>query len=313
MYSFAVATAAMNSSLVKLRRRRRQLGQRDRRRRVRQRAVERRLGLVQPRLRRLPGGVGGHRPVAARPARPGSARRSRCRRSRTAWAGSAPRPGTPSTSRFFAGSALHQPHHVVAEIAEQPGRHRRQAGRHVEPASRRSARAGSRAPAGRPATKACGAERAWRLISARPSRQRQIRSGSMPMIGIAPARRAALDALQQEGVRPAMRQLEEGARPASRDRPRRRARPACRAPRRRRTRKLAKPGVTVTFMDSLTGDRVDNGLIDLAAARARAARRRIRRRDRLALERGHRLAHLGVAGRIAPSGRPRRSRPARRR
>ena len=32
------------------------------------------------------------------------------------------------------------------------------------------------------AMKACGAERACRLTSARPSRQRQIRSGSMPMI-----------------------------------------------------------------------------------------------------------------------------------
>ena len=62
------------------------------------------LGFVQPHLRRLPCGVGGHRRHADRPARPRSVRHSRCRRSRTAWDGSAARPGRRARRGSSAGS-----------------------------------------------------------------------------------------------------------------------------------------------------------------------------------------------------------------
>ena len=86
-------------------RRRRRIGQHHRRRLMRQRPFQRRLGLVEPRLRLLPRGLGRRSPaLRIDRRRPASVRRSRCRRSRTASAASSAPSGTPITSRFFAGS-----------------------------------------------------------------------------------------------------------------------------------------------------------------------------------------------------------------
>ena len=80
------------------------------------------------------------------------------------------------------GQLLHLAHHVVAEIAEYAGRHRRQAGRQVDPrfldqAAQRRQRRLRRGSNSRPVRRAGS-----RLISARAPKARKIRSGSMPMI-----------------------------------------------------------------------------------------------------------------------------------
>ena len=119
--------------------------------------------------------------------------------------------GTFSASGLGVRQALHQPHHVVAEIAEQARRHRRQiVGRAMR--SPRSARAGSRGERLVALGSKARGSSAWRSISATPSWQRQTRSGSSPIIEIAAAHRAAFDGFEQEGRRRApVPQLEEAA------------------------------------------------------------------------------------------------------
>ena len=77
---------------------------------------------------------------------------------------------------------LHQPHHVVAEIAEQAGRHRRQLlGQRDAAFGDQRAQAPASGGSGQ-GLKASGLLRATRLISARVPAARQMRSGSSPMI-----------------------------------------------------------------------------------------------------------------------------------
>ena len=78
--------------------------------------------------------------------------------------------------------ALHMAHHVVAEIAEYAGRHRRQAGGNVDPrfGEQRAQRVERLAGAGR--RKRPGSCSARRLISDWPPVERQTMSGSRPII-----------------------------------------------------------------------------------------------------------------------------------
>ena len=106
------------------------------------------------------------------------------------------------------GQLFDEPHHVVAEIAEQPGRHRRQAGR------QRHAAFADQCPQRRDRRRAVGCEGvgvrprvAVDLGFAVQAAPDQI--GLEPDDRIASARLAALDALEQERVVTALAEFEE--------------------------------------------------------------------------------------------------------
>jgi hypothetical protein len=74
---------------------------------------------------------------------------------------------------------LHQPDHVIAEIAEQPGRHRGQAVGHLDPAFGQERTQGIQRVA-RQIGKGRGSKRASRLIRLDLPWHCQIRSGFIP-------------------------------------------------------------------------------------------------------------------------------------
>ena len=89
--------------------------------------------------------------------------------------------GMPIGSRRGRRQILHQPHHVVAEIAEYAGGHRRQRGRQRDAAfGDERAQRGERRGAGRREGRRIGLRRAVDLGV--PPLTRKIRSGSSPMI-----------------------------------------------------------------------------------------------------------------------------------
>ena len=149
MYSLAFATAARNAVLGEVGRRRRQLRQGDRRRGMAAAGDPAPPGLAQPRLCRLPCRLGRHVPAADRPAPRGSTRRSRCRRSRTASGRISSASGTPMQVAVL--RRQHAP--SAAPCRSRDSRPARPPSAADAPArraaSRRSARAGSRAPADR--------------------------------------------------------------------------------------------------------------------------------------------------------------------
>ena len=107
------------------------------------------------------------------------------------------------------GQLLHQPHHVVAEIAEHAGRHRRQAvGQRDAAFGDQRAQRLERRLAGRARSR-----RAWRcalrLISARAPFDAPDQVGLEADDRIAAAHRAAFDRLEQEAHRPRARDLQE--------------------------------------------------------------------------------------------------------
>ena len=117
-------------------------------------------------------------------------------------------------------AGLDQPHRVVAQIAEQADRHRRQAGRqvHLRRRHQRAQRLRAACPRASSGTKASriGARVAVDLgleIAAAPD---QVRLQADDRI--APAAFAALHAFEQEGVVAALGQLQDRPRPASPDR-----------------------------------------------------------------------------------------------
>ena len=116
------------------------------------------------------------------------------------------RVGNPQHIRIGCRQLFHQPDHVVAEIARKPARHRRQALRHVEPRLRdQIAQALDRRIAHRQERRRIGAcvavDRRDPFLAAPDQIRRHADHG------IAPARRPAFHAFQQEGVRLAMRHL----------------------------------------------------------------------------------------------------------
>ena len=103
---------------------------------------------------------------------------------------------------------LHQPHHVVAQIAHQPAGHRGQVFRHIELGFLdQRAQACQRRPVVRHEGVRRGAGVAIDLRAAIPAAPDQVRLHADDRIS--PARRAAFHAFQQERVRLAMRQLQE--------------------------------------------------------------------------------------------------------
>ena len=146
--------------------------------------------------------------------------------------------GMPIGSGLGARQLLHQPHHVVAEIAEQAGRHRRQlfGQRDAAFGDQRAQRVERRLGAGREAVR-LGARRAVDLGARAVRAPDQV--GLEPDDRIAAAHRAAFDRFEQEAHWRARRRSSGTPRPAFRGRrPAWSTPPAARrahsAPRRRR-------------------------------------------------------------------------------
>ena len=101
---------------------------------------------------------------------------------------------------------LHQPHHVVAEIAEDAGRHGRQRVGQLDPAF------GDQRAQGRKRRLVAGREGAPRraVDLGAPADGAPDQVGLEPDDRIAPAHRAAFDRFQQKAHRPAAGDLEEG-------------------------------------------------------------------------------------------------------
>ena len=116
--------------------------------------------------------------------------------------------GTPTGSGLSSRQALDQAHHVVAEIAEQAGRHRRSALRQFDAALGDEVAQGlqrmGRATDSNPSSAGLAVDRG-RAVLAAPDQV-----GLEADHRIAPARCAAFDRFQQEGVGAVAGQLHEG-------------------------------------------------------------------------------------------------------
>ncbi len=111
--------------------------------------------------------------------------------------------------RVFVGQALHQGDHVVAEIAEQPRRHRRQRLRRRDAAlGDQGAQRGERAAGDGLERCRVRARLAVHLGAVAEAAPDQV--GLEADEGIAPARGAAFDRFEEEAVGPPIRQLEHG-------------------------------------------------------------------------------------------------------
>ena len=196
------------SRFGKIRRRCRRVGQHDRRRLCRHRSVHSGLGLRQTRLRPRPGVVGGQfrlrvdrsnqRKLVVHVVENGEQRRA-----------NHDTLGHAQRVLVLLRQLLHQPDHVVAEVADQPARHRWQARWHVQ-ADFLDQRA--QTVQCRPCVRQEGMRCGQRLtidgrlpVHAFPNQVRR-----HPDDRIAAALGPALDAFQQEGIRLAVCQLQEG-------------------------------------------------------------------------------------------------------
>ena len=105
---------------------------------------------------------------------------------------------------------LHQPHHVVAEIAEHAGRHRRGIFRQLDAAFGEQARAAIAAAARRAARRPVGRSPALAVDRGLAALAPPDQVGVEADHRIAAAHRAALDQFEQEGIARVARQLQVG-------------------------------------------------------------------------------------------------------
>ena len=155
------------------------------------------------------------------------------------------RVGQAERVRVGVRQALDQPDHVVAHVAEQAGRHQRQAVRQVDRGSRRSAGAGCPAPARRRARTRRGRSARARLISARVAAAAPDQVGLDAQDRVAAAHRAAGRRSRAGSCRAGRRRASASPRPASRGRRPARPRPPAPGPPRRPAAKCLEVGSRV--------------------------------------------------------------------